>query len=96
MIAQGAVLSLKFLFGKLWYTNVFTNSYIQVFHPFTKIGLTEESTQKLVNGTQSKIFGNEFFEMKVDTYSGLICKYYMQFTTIKHIFNDFLQLSSIL
>ena len=44
-----------------------SNSNIQVFHTFTIIGLTAESTLKFVNGTRSKIFGNLILEMKVCT-----------------------------
>ena len=55
------------LFGKWWYTNMLTNSYIQVSNTFTKIGLVAESILKLLNETMSKIFGNPIFEMKVVT-----------------------------
>ena len=44
---------------------MFTNSNIQVSHPFTIIGLIAESTLKFINDTRRKIFGNPILEMKV-------------------------------
>ena len=44
MICYGVVLRFNLFFGKQWYTNIFTNSYIQVSHSFTIIGLIAECT----------------------------------------------------
>ena len=43
---------------------------------------------KLINSIRSKIFGIAFFEMKDVTWSGLLFKYYLQYT----FFNDFFDL----
>ena len=65
MIDYGPVLRFNLLFGEWSYTNMFTNSNIQVSQIFTIIGLFAESTLKLKNETRSKIFGNPIPEMKV-------------------------------
>ena len=52
-------------------------SPIQVSHKLAIIGLIAESTLKLTNNTRSNIFGNPILEMKVVTYSALICKHYL-------------------
>ena len=72
---------------------MFTNSYIKVSNTFTIIALITESTLKRINDIGSKIFGNPTIEMKVVTKSGLIFKHYLQFTTIKNVFKDFLMFS---
>ena len=69
-----------------------TNSSIQVSHTFTIIGLIAESTLKFVCDTRSKIFGNPILEIKVVAQSGLAFKYYLQFTTVKDVFQWLLQL----
>ena len=69
-----------------------TNSSIQVSHTFTIIGLIAESTLKFVYDTRSKIFGNPILEIKVVAQSGLVFKYYLQFTTVKDVFQWLLQL----
>ena len=69
MIGYGPVLRFIFFFGKSWYTNMFTNSYIQVSNTFTIIGPIAESTLKLINDIRSKVFENPVFEMKVVTFS---------------------------
>ena len=66
-----AILKLNMFFAKWWYTNMFTNSYTQVFHTFT-IGLIAESTLKLTKGIRSRIPENSLFETKVVAWSGLI------------------------
>ena len=58
---------LNLLFGKWWYTDMFTNSYIQVSYTLTIIGLIAESSMKKVNDIKSKLFWNPIFEMKVVT-----------------------------
>ena len=58
MIGYGAALRLKLFFCKWWYTNLFTNSYIQVSQTLTKIRLIPKPTVKLINNIKSKIFGN--------------------------------------
>ena len=92
MIGYGAVLRLNLFFGNWCYTNMFPNSYIPVSHTFTVIVLTAESILKFINDTRSKIIRNPIFEMKVVTESGLIFEHYLQFTTIKDVFNDFFNL----
>ena len=67
-----AVLKLNMFFGKWWYTNMFTNSYTQVFHTFTIIGLIAEFTLKLRKDIRSRIPENSIFETKVVAWSGLI------------------------
>ena len=44
---------------------MFTNSFIEVSHTFTIVGLIAESTMKLINDTRNESFGNPIFEMKV-------------------------------
>ena len=67
MISYKTDLRLTLFFGKWWYTNMFTNSYIQVSKAFTITKLAAESKLKLKNNTRIKIFGNPTFEMKVLT-----------------------------
>ena len=51
---------------------MFTNSYTQVFHTFTIIGLIAEFTLKLTKDIRSTIPENSIFETKVVAWSGLI------------------------
>lgn len=74
-----------------------TNSYIQVSNTFTIIKLIAESTLKLKNDTESKIFANPVFEIRVFTLSGLIVflilKQYFYFKIINNNDNDFFSLA---
>ena len=63
-----------------------TRYYIQVPNTFTIMELIAESTPKRINNIRNKVFGNLIFEMKVVTSSGLIFKCFLQFTTIKDVF----------
>ena len=45
-------------FCKWWYTNLLTNSRIQMSQTLTKIGIIAKPTVRLVNNTKSKIFWN--------------------------------------
>ena len=45
-------------FYKWWYTNLLTNSRIQMSQTLTKIGIIAKPTVRLVNNTKSKIFWN--------------------------------------
>ena len=78
MIGYGAVFRLDLFTGKWWYTNMLTNSNIQVSHTFTIIGLIAESTLKFISDTRSKIFGNLILKIKVVAKSSLILKHYLQ------------------
>ena len=60
-------LYLHLFFGKLWYTDILTNFNIQVFNTFTIVGHIKESILKLINNTNSKIFGDLIFIVKVFT-----------------------------
>ena len=71
---------------------MFTNSNIRVSYTFTVIALIAESTLKFINKIISKIFGNLILEMNVVVQSGLIFEHYLQFTTVKDVFNDFINL----
>ena len=83
MIGYGIVLRLNLFFDKWRYNNMITNSTIQVSHTFTIIGLIAESTLKFVYDTRS---GNPILEIKVVAQSVLVFKYYLQFTTVKDVF----------
>ena len=92
MIGYGAVLSLNLFSGKWWYTNIFTNSNIQVSHTFTIIGLIAESTLKLIHYTRSKIFGNLILEMKVLPNLVLFLNTICNLQQLRMFFNDFFNL----
>ena len=66
VIGYRAVLKLNLFFGNWWYTNMLTNSFIEVSNTISIIGLIAESTLKLINDPKSKVFfGNPILEKKV-------------------------------
>ena len=65
MIGYGAAFRLNLLFDEWEYTNMFTNSNIQVSHTVTVVGPIGESTKKYINDTRSKIFVNLILQMKI-------------------------------
>ena len=60
---------------------MFTNFFNQVADTFIIIELIIYYSLKLINDTRNKILGNAIFEMN---------EYYFQFTTIKNVFNTFI------
>ena len=65
MIVHGGVLRLNLLFGKWWYTNMFTNSNIQVSHTFIIIRLIAESILKFITTPEVRSLGIRSLKWKL-------------------------------